>query len=162
MSLGKKKHSFLSIGFLLLSVIIHGQTGKNYKFRLNGDLQMNHVVSENKNLTVNYSISELNLENISTDTGSFYRISIPGHTPTSEPGKPELPVFCRFISIPEGSDYKIRISEVRTSRIKPSGKKIEGLLFPAQEGEIKEIQRTKPNSRDCIIPGFSGSIGSSG
>ena len=31
-----------------------------------------------------------------------------------------------------------------SSRIKPSGKRIEGILYPAQEGETKEIQQEKP------------------
>ena len=76
--------------------------------------------------------------------GSFYRISIPGHISSTVPGKPELPVFSRLISIPEGSEFKIKISEVRSSRINPSGKKIEGILFPAQESETKNIQQKKP------------------
>jgi hypothetical protein len=63
---------------------------------------------------------------VTNSTGSYYRISIPGHIRSVVPGKPELPVFSRLISIPEGSGFKIKISDVKSVRINPSGKKIEG------------------------------------
>jgi len=40
--------------------------------------------------------------------------------------------------------YKVKISDVRTSKISPASKKITGLLFPAQESETKENQQAKP------------------
>jgi hypothetical protein len=52
-----------------------------------------------------------------------------------------VPVYSQLISIPEGSEYKVKITEVRTSRINPSGKKIEGILYPSQEGETKEAEQ---------------------
>lgn len=130
---------------MLFSALIYGQGGKSFKYRIDGNLQKSDVITGNQSLIINYSISELNVESIINEHGSFYRVSIPEHTPTADPGKPELPVLSRLISIPEGADYKVKISEVRSSRIKPSGKKIEGIIFPAQEGETKEFQRKKPD-----------------
>ena len=144
MRLGKDKRAIILAVFLLFAASASGQTGKSYKFHLDGNLQESDVISGSQSFIINYSISELNIENIINEHGSFYRVSIPGHAPASDPGKPELPVFSRLISIPEGSDYKVKISEVRSSRINPSGKKIEGILFPAQEGETKEVQQKKP------------------
>jgi hypothetical protein len=130
--------------FLLFSVSANGQAGKSIKYQLDGDLKKSDVIFENQSFILNYSISELNVENIINENGSFYRVFIPGHSPSATLGKPELPVFSRLISIPEGSEYKVKISEVRSTRINPSAKKIDGILFPVQEGETKELQRKQP------------------
>ena len=142
--LGKNKQAIFLAVFLLFSASAGGQAGRSFKYQLDGDLKKSDVIIENQSLILNYSISELNVESIINENGSFYRVSIPGHLPSATPGKPELPVLSRLISIPEGSEYKVKISKVRSSRINPSGKKIEGILFPVQESEIKEVQRKKP------------------
>jgi Peptidase family C25/Propeptide_C25/Peptidase family C25, C terminal ig-like domain/Secretion system C-terminal sorting domain len=144
MRLGKNKQAIIVLVFLFLSASAGGQTGKKHKYHLGGDLQKNSISSESHRLVINYSLSEINLENIVNNHGIFYRVSIPGHTPASVPGKPEFPIFSRLISIPEGAEYKVTISEVKTSRIHPSRKKFKGLLIPAQEGETKIRQQHKP------------------
>ncbi|HEX7494834.1 MAG TPA: C25 family cysteine peptidase, partial [Bacteroidales bacterium] len=144
MRLGKDKRAILLAVFLLFAASAGGQTGKSYKFHLDGNMQLNSVVTGNQSVIINYSISELNVESIVNNSGSYYRISIPGHIPSTIPGKPELPVFSRLISIPEGSKFRIKISDVRSTVINPSGKKIEGLLFPVQESETKNIQQSTP------------------
>ena len=144
MLLGKDKQAVLLAVFLLFSASAVGQAGKSFKFQLDGNLQKSDVVSGNQSLIINYSISELNVENIINEHGSFYRVGIPGHTPTATPGKPELPVLSRLILIPEGSVVKVKISEVRSSKINPSRKKIKGILFPSQEGETKKVGQKKP------------------
>ena len=61
---------------------------------------------------------------ISTNSnGTFYRVSIPGHVSSTAPGKPELPVLSRLITVPDGLEYKVSISEIKSSRINPSTKK---------------------------------------
>ncbi len=144
MRLGKDKQATLLAVFLVFAASASGQTGRSYKFPLNGNLQKTNVLNEGQSVIINYSISEINIESILNDAGSFYRISIPGHIPSANPGKPEIPVYCRLISIPEGSGYRVKISDIRTSKISPAAKKITGLLFPAQESETKEIQQAKP------------------
>jgi hypothetical protein len=144
MRLGKDKQAIILAVFLVFTVSASGQTGISYKFHLDGNLQKSDVIIGDKSIIINYSISELNIESLTNSAGSFYRISIPGHISSAVPGKPDLPVFSRLITIPEGSGFKIKISDVRSEKIKPSGKKIEGLLFPAQESETKEFQQTKP------------------
>jgi hypothetical protein len=144
MRLGKDKHAILLAVFLVFAASVRGQSERSYKFHLKDTLQKNDVIIAGNSIIINYSISELNITDLTNDQGSFYRLSVPGHGRSSEPGKPELPIFSRLISIPEGSGFRINISNVNSSIIKPSEKKIEGHLFPAQESESKSIQRTKP------------------
>ena len=143
MRLGKDKQAFLIAVLLVFTASASGQTGKSYKFHLDGNIQKTDVVISDQSVIINYSISELNVENITNSAGSFYRISIPGHIPSMVAGMPELPIYSRLISIPEGSGFRIKISDVRSTKINPSGKKIQGLLYPAQESETKEVQQTK-------------------
>jgi hypothetical protein len=159
MRLGIDKPATLLAVFLVFAASASGQTGKNYKFHLDGNVQKNDVKIENQTIIINYAISEINIESITNSAGIFYRASIPGHIPSSVPGKPEVPVFSRLISVPDGSGFKIKISEVRSTRIIPSGKKIEGLLIPSQESETKGLQQNKTRfAIDKAIYGTRGLI----
>ena len=112
MRLGKDKQATILAVFLVFAASASGQTGRSFKFHHDGNLQKTDVTVTNQSIIINYSISELNVESVTNNAGSFYRISIPGHIPSTDPGKPELPVFSRLISIPEGSEFKIKISDV--------------------------------------------------
>jgi hypothetical protein len=129
---------------MCLAQVVNGQAGKNLRIRFDGNLQKNSVIADDQSLTFNYSLKELELASLLIDEGSFYRLSIPGHTRTTTPGKPELPVLSRLIILPDNGTYKIKISKVRSERINPARKNIDGILFPAQEGETKEPQTKKP------------------
>jgi hypothetical protein len=144
MYLGKSKQAKILVGFLLTAISVSGQTGKSFKYHFDGDLQEKNVITSNRSITINYKLSELAIDTMINDNGSFYRIGIPGHTLTTDPGKPELPVLNRLITIPEGSGYKITISDVKSSRIKPSKDKIRGILYPSQNGETKREESQKP------------------
>jgi hypothetical protein len=143
MRLGKNKQLILPAFFFILATTLYGQASKNFKYRLGGDLHNISVIAADHSLIINYSISELNIVNSTDENGTFYRIAIPGHTPSSDVGKPEFPMLCRLIRIPENCTYKVTITDVRTSKIRPSGKKIKGILFPVQEGETKGLQKKK-------------------
>lgn len=143
MYLGKDKHTVLLAVLLLLTGSVKGQVSESYRYRLNNDMENFIVTTEGQSLIINYSINELNITPVVDEHGSYYRITVPGHTPTYEPGKPELPVLSRLISVPEGIDYRIRISEVKTRRLHPSAKKIRGILYPAQESETKSATQRK-------------------
>jgi hypothetical protein len=144
MRLGKDKQATILAVFLVFAASASGQTGRSFKFHPDGNLQKTDVTVTGQSIIINYSISELNVESVTNNAGSFYRISIPGHIPSTDPGKPELPVFSRLISIPEGSEFSIKISDVKSAKVNPSGKDITGLLVPAQESETKEVQQVKP------------------
>ncbi len=145
MRLGKAKQSGLVVVFLLCTASAAGQPGNSVKFQIGNNLQKTSVITENQSLIINYSISELNIEEVSADNGSFYRIYIADHNYTTVPGEPELPVYSRLISVPEGSHYSVKISNVISTRIKPEGKRIKGKLFPVQESGTKnEVQEKHP------------------
>ncbi len=146
MRLGKGKQLKILTFFLLLSAsgTAVGQPGKILKYRLSDDAQPLSVRNNEGSLVINYSLSEAGIEAVFNEHGAFYRITIPEHSSTKETGKPELPVFSRLINIPENFSYRVRISEVRSTRIKPSSDNISGVLFPAQESETKIPQQKKP------------------
>ena len=144
MCLGKDKRVWALVFITGFATISNGQTGKSIRVRFDGNLQKNSVIAEDHSLTINYILPELDLTSLLNDNGSFYRLTIPGHTYTSTPGKPELPVLSRLITIPQNGTYKIKISKVRSEKINPSRKNIDGILFPAQESETKEPQTKKP------------------
>ncbi|MBG0859769.1 MAG: hypothetical protein IQL11_09715, partial [Bacteroidales bacterium] len=120
------------------------QEGRIQRYRLGGEPQQATITVTDHSLVIDYSLSELDIRNLVTENGTFYRLHIPGHTPTSSPGKPELPVLSRMLTMPESSEYAIRISDIKTRKIRPGWDRIEGILFPSQEGETKEPQKTKP------------------
>jgi hypothetical protein len=144
MRLGKNKQLAITAFLFIIATTASGQTGKHFKYRLERDEKKNSVVSSDNSLIINYSISELNIKSYTDENGTFYRIAVPGHTPSSDVGKPEFPVLSRLITIPGNCTYKISITDVRTSKIKPSRQKIKGILFPAQESETKDTQNRKP------------------
>ncbi|HKK42544.1 MAG TPA: C25 family cysteine peptidase, partial [Bacteroidales bacterium] len=143
MHLGKDKQAISLALFLLLSISAHGQAGKLYKYQLNDTLQGINVQSGYNSLTINYSLPAIDINNFQTPEGTFYRLTIPGHIHSVDTGKPELPVYCRLIAIPAGADISVSVTNVRTTTINPAGDNISGLLYPAQEDEIKTIQQGK-------------------
>jgi len=130
--------------FLLNSEYVRGQQEKSHKYQFGSDLCTTVDVHGNQSMTINYNIGELIIDGLANDFGEFYKLSSPGHIPTSIPGKPQLPVFSRLISVPGNSRYKIGISDVTSTRIKPGQKNFRGLLFPAQPGTVKDPQVKKP------------------
>ena len=147
MHLRKDKQALMVAVFLVISASSFGQTDKSFRFHDDGDLQETNVVSENNYVLINYTIPSIDINELSIDQGSFFRLSIAGHISTSSPGKPELPVFSRLIRIPEGPGYRVKISEVITKDIDPGKEKIRGMLYPAQEGQTKALQQKKPEFR---------------
>lgn len=134
---GYRKKSLFLLIFLFVTVLIYGQADKSCTISFGGEKQENDIVVSARSISIDYSMPEINIREFKNDQGSFYRISIPGHTQTSETGSPELPVYSKLITIPTGHTYSIRITDVRTEKINPGKKKISGILFPAQESESK-------------------------
>lgn len=141
---GKGKHWVMFMISLLISAVVAGQTGKRFKYRLNGNLDPVSVVSGERSIIINYSSSELNILQLKNQEGDFFRVSLPGHNEGSEPGKPELPVLSRLISVPENSDLTIRILNVKTEKLSPGTLGFKGLLYPRQFSAVKQLQTQKP------------------
>jgi Peptidase family C25./Propeptide_C25. len=128
---------------MALTTIVVSQTSRSFRYSFNPGGKENTVISTDHSLVINYSLSELNLTSFTTTDGTYFRASIPGHIPTSEVGKPELPVLSRLIEIPEGYSCKTIISGVNTTEMKPSRKRVRGVLYPVQEGETKDSQQRR-------------------
>jgi hypothetical protein len=137
---GRLISTFIS---LLIASGISGQEGKSYKYLFNGNLNNGVIATDNQSFILNYSLNELNITSITTPHGEFYRINIPGHNTLDEPGKPELPVLSRLINIPDGAFVNVRISEVKSERVKPADQNFNGRLYPKQPGAIKSDQDNK-------------------
>jgi hypothetical protein len=141
---GKGKQVTILIISLLVASVLNGQAGKIYKYHFNGNLQKGTLISNDESFVVNYSVSELDIEGLTNESGDFYKITIPGHNTSSESGKPEVPVLSRLISIPENSNIKIIISDILTEKVVPYKNSFKGMLYPRQPGTTKNTQIQKP------------------
>ncbi len=144
MILGNFKQYRLLAFFAAFALTSSGQTGRLYKYIPHIEQQAKEIIANDHSLIINYSFSELNLEDLINDQGTFFRIEIPGHIHSADTGKPEFPVLSRLIEVPTGYKPIIKISEVRSTRFRPSTKKIKGVLYPAQESEAKILKDKKP------------------
>ena len=122
---------------LLLPVSLNGQQGKSFKYHLDGALKSFCIVTPDHNILIDYHVPEVNFIGVNNSHGDFYRISIPGHNNSADPGKPELPVFSRLISIPVNSNAVVTISDVRTEKVNAENIDMKGLLYPRQESATK-------------------------
>jgi hypothetical protein len=143
MRLGNNKQALLLVILLTFSCLSQGQPARSFKQAFSTGFWTNNVSTSGLSIVIDYSLPEINLEEISRPEGTFYRISIPGHINSSEVGKPELPVLSRLVEIPEGYSWKVQISNVVSTTLKPSRRSIRGKLFPAQEGETKDQQQSR-------------------
>lgn len=126
---------------LFLPASVQGQQGNSFKYRLDGNLSTNCIISPDHNITINYSNPEVDIQSIRNSYGDFYRISIPGHNNTTDPGKPELPVFSRLITIPENSQAVVTIHDVRSQKLVPFKNNFTGRLYPKQADQVKDSRQ---------------------
>lgn len=143
MRLGKGIRIISWGAFLFFSITAGGQDAKNIRLSEDQSPETDFALKEDGSLVFNYRLSELTFRPEKNEYGDFYRITAPGHITTSEPGKPELPVLSRMLGLPDNPAYTIRISEVKSERIRPSARNIRGILYPAQESQAKKIQVQK-------------------
>jgi hypothetical protein len=141
MYLGFKKQAGSLLLLLFMALTASGQTMHKHKYIIGSPEKKSSISSRGQSFTIHYSISQLDAESLINEHGEWYRISIPGHIKSAGEGKPEVPVLSRMIQIPEGYTYAIKISDVRSERIRPALKKFRGNLFPAQESASKDRQQ---------------------
>ena len=141
MHLGKNRQIISLALCLLLSVTATGQAGKFFKYQPDDTLQGINIAAGYQSMVIRYSLPEISIKNINTPEGSFYRLSIPGHIHSVATGEPELPVYTKLIAIPEGSEISVTITDVKSMIIHPADNKFQGLLYPAQEDEVKNTQQ---------------------
>ena len=147
MYLGLNNRGNLLVLFLIFTIPAFSQPQRNHRYILGDSMNESSVSASDNSITIDYSIPELDAQSFIDNNGNWFRIGIPGHIPVSDIGKPEVPVLSKLIVIPQGHTYNIRISGVKSSKIRPSARRIRGELFPVQEGETKDMQKEKPQFR---------------
>jgi len=119
--------------FLLFHFIhLSGQEIKRHKYLFADSSIKTSVLKSDDELVIYYRIKELNLSLVVTAEGNFYKLSIPEHNFTTEPGKPELPVFSTLISVPDGVTPDFKIIDVKTRIIYPGKDGFDGKVYPRQ------------------------------
>jgi hypothetical protein len=139
---GKGKFGLLLV-FLFPAAMTSGQQGKSFIHQFIGDMKGEIIVANERTILINYSIPSVEFSGISNQAGDFYRVNIAGHNRSSEPGKPELPVLTRLITLPSTGVVKIRITEVKSEVVSPSRHDLKGLLFPKQADQTKLQEKQK-------------------
>lgn len=131
--------------FLLLCVLsANSQENRVYRFHSGNIQQIGISFPDNSSILIDYCLPDLDLTEVTNNSSRYFRIQVPGHIPSGEPGMPELPVLSRLIAVPgSNSGYSVIIKDVKTIRISPSNKRIRGYLYPAQESEVKAEQRER-------------------
>jgi hypothetical protein len=147
MRLGYSGTAITAVLLVVNTAVADGQALRSHKYHLGTGMQRGSVTAEGNILRIRYSVSEIEALGFSDENGKWFRIGIPGHIPVSEVGNPSLPVWSKLIIIPEGSSYKVKIVDVKSSRIRPSARMIRGDLYPVQESEIKDRQAERPPFR---------------
>ncbi|MCU0457112.1 MAG: C25 family cysteine peptidase [Bacteroidales bacterium] len=147
MRLGYSGTATTAVLLTLYTVIADGQALRSHRYHLGTGMQQGSVITEGNTLRISYSVPEIDALGFSDEHGRWFRIGIPGHIPVSVVGNPSLPVWSKLITIPEGSSYEVRITDVKSSRIRPSARRISGDLYPVQESETKDQQADRPPFR---------------
>lgn len=121
-----------------------GQEGLSKKITLPGSDKGISVSTDEYGVHLNYTSSEIWLNEVSTDSGKFVKISVPGHIYSDLTGTPQLPALTRLITIPEGSRIVIKITDVRSTKLNLVKNGFNMMVFPTQESEVKSDQAIKP------------------
>ena len=128
---------------LLLPALLQAQQVGSHRYFFDNNDRKGQDVSVRDSVILYYELPELDICNIINEAGTFFRISVPGHSPTVETGKPELPILSKLIRIPDYSHTNIKISDVKSVSIHPAAQGFKGLLYPAQESESKSQKKQK-------------------
>ncbi|MBP8958855.1 MAG: T9SS type A sorting domain-containing protein [Bacteroidales bacterium] len=139
---------YIFSGLLLIIPVYKtsGQQFKSYKYLFDKSEATTEIVSTKKEILIYYQNNEINLISASAPEGSFYRISMPGHIPSSETGKPEMPVYSKLIYLPD-ENFSVKITDIKTKIIHPSRKSFKGMVFPKQ----MESTKNQDKQRDDFV-----------
>ncbi|MDX9811802.1 MAG: C25 family cysteine peptidase, partial [Bacteroidales bacterium] len=132
--------TYLVLPVYFLSTLLAGaQQGNSHRYSFGLKTDMAGIEKDRQSIKIHHRMDGMTLTGIHIDEGDFYRIGAEGYSRTAEPGKPELPVISRLITIQGDASPEIRISNVRSEFISPASENFRGLLYPAQESETKNL-----------------------
>lgn len=75
---------------LLLPALLQAQPVGSHKYFFDNKDKKGQDISVRDSIIIHYELPELDICNITNEAGTFFRVSVPGHSPTVETGKPEL------------------------------------------------------------------------
>ena len=84
-------------------------------------------IKENGDITIRWEFPEYSPKTLKENNTEFQKIMIPGFGYMHDIGKPDLPAYIEHVGIPEISDAKISVNEVKYHPVKN-----DILLYPAQ------------------------------
>ncbi|MCF7811859.1 hypothetical protein K9N50_12835, partial [bacterium] len=99
---------YLSITFLTLLVILSAIQASD-ETSLNIKNNVTILSADNQSISMNFEMSDLEINEVVTDNESFDSYSIPGEGTTYEYGKPMLPAISRFVVVPPQTGLELRI-----------------------------------------------------
>ncbi|MGQ9621589.1 MAG: C25 family cysteine peptidase, partial [Bacteroidales bacterium] len=126
---------------------IEGQQVKSHKYSFNDSPRKTEIVRYEDRIIIYYNVPEITLISANTTIGEFYKLSVPGHGISSEPAKPEMPVYSKLISIPGKVIPQIEICNVKTSILNPGKNNFRGKVFPRQE----DLPKSQGKQRNVFL-----------
>ena len=90
-------------------------------------------------LTVNYSVGNLNYNEVVTLQGNFTEIDIAGYANTNRIGLPQLPLLRQIISVPVGASVQAAITQQEQTVVSLAGMGMTHPLLPHQASVAKNV-----------------------
>ncbi|MFO7851056.1 MAG: C25 family cysteine peptidase [Bacteroidota bacterium] len=98
------------------------------------------ITSENnEGLRLSYHTGICEFEKLKAEKGKFIRLSLPDHSYTSDPGKPQLPVYTTLLDYDKVKNARIIISDVVITRKSLAGMGDYDRIYPSQPSQAKSI-----------------------
>lgn len=120
----------------------------------NHDKDGMYLVHESKgNVAINFSISTLQLQSFSYNDETMQELGVNGVTIPNDKGMPNVPVFSRFIAIPQGAQAVVHVKNIEKEVI--SGVNVApslGCQNEALEPDMNYVKNEKVYSEDALYP----------
>ncbi len=95
------------------------------------------VQSSPEKLAYTSTVGEIEVSNIKTENGKYFRLSIDRFGKSSKEGYPELPVMHQLMEIPLNSKVEVEITNYNVEEFRLTDKGITSLLIPMQMSQPK-------------------------
>ncbi len=126
---------FLLAGLFQVPFLLTAQPTDNFRSSSGNRIRLDE---SGRTGEINYRGSSSYLKVSDDPSGRYCRVIIPGHHFTSEPGKPELPVYSQLVEIPEGMNVRVTLSDISSRKIRFSDHRMKGLqIYPSQPARTK-------------------------
>jgi len=111
------KSSFL-LTLVLFSIFVFGQS-KTFSFSENQGKHGVRLIHQNQqSVQLTYSVEKYSLIEKSINSEKMNSVTLPGVLLPGEEGSPDLPVYSRYVAIPQGATAKINITGIRSESVK--------------------------------------------